>query len=560
MPGPFRRLLPSLIVLATLLIAACGASSGQGSSLAKDQTLTIPNVGVEDLLTLDPATVTDLNSAAAVGMIYSGLVSLDTKTLQVKPDLAQTLPTVANGGITNNGTTYTFKIKPNIKFSNGDPVDASVLAYSIDRALDPKIKAPYSTFYLGAIKGATDRNDPTKSVKTIIGTGPDAGLVVVDPTTLQINLSQPIAYFLDALTYSTSFAVDPKIAADNPATLDPTWTDHAVGTGPFELQSWQHRVQANFVPNPNWYGQKLTLTKVIMPFVKDTQTAYTTYKAKQYDVSGFGGNIVSSANFQDAQSLPNNQLSAGPSLTINYLATNWNVAPFDKPEVRQAFAMAVDRDALAKQTLKGSVQATDHIVPEGMPGYFAGLKGIPFSAQGAKAELQKAYPDVSKMPQVTLTYNSATPDNEAVARQLQSNFSTYLGVTVNLKSETFDNEVTDIQTFKTQFYMIQWIADYPDAQDWLSGQFTADSLNNDQNFRNPQFDQLATQADVDQTPAHRLSTYNQMEELAVDNVAWIPFDQQKNTYLVEPWVKGFSIDAGGLTPDDVWSGVTIQQH
>jgi oligopeptide transport system substrate-binding protein len=559
----FRFLRSSSIALALIaitLLAACGANNSQGGQLAKAQVFTIANAGTEELATLDPATVTDLNSAAAVNMLFAGLVSLDAQTLSVKADLAQQLPTTQNGGITNNGLTYTFKIRSDAKFSNGDPIDAHALAYSIDRSLNPKVNAPYATFYLGAIKGAADRN--AGKIPTIIGTDSNAGLVVVDPTTLQINLSQPIAYFLDALTYETSFAVDPNEAAANPSSssFTPTWTDHPVTSGPFMLDSWQHKVEATFVPNPNWYGKKLTLTKVIMPFVKDTGTAYTSYKAKQFDADAFGGNIVTSDNFPDAQALPNHQLVAGPELTINYISTNWKVAPFDNPHVRKAFAMAVDRKTIADQTLKGSVIATDHIVPEGMPGYFPGLQGVPFNPQGAKAELAQAFPDVSKMPKITLTYNTGTPDNAAVARQMQSDFQTYLGVSIQLNGETFNQEVSDIQTFKNQFYMIQWIADYPDAQDWLSGQFTTTSQNNDQNFTDPNFDTLAAKADVDQDPTDRLNLYHQMEELAVDKQAWIPFDQPKNTYLVEPWVKGYVLDAGGLTPDDVWANVQILQH
>ncbi len=557
------RMLFCLTLVSLTLLAACGKTSGQNQALAKNQTLTIANSGISEIATLDPALVTDLNSASVVSMAFAGLVGLDATTLAVKADLAQDLPSVANGGITNGGLTYTFHLKPNLKFSNGDPIDASVIAYSVDRSLNPKLGAPYATFYLGAIKGANDRF--AGKIPTIIGApGSSAGIVVVDPTTIQFNLTSPIAYFLDALTYSTAFAVDPLQVNADPSNKAYTakWTDSPDTSGPFMVDQWQHNVQISLVPNPNWYGKKLTLTKVTQVFVAEPNTAYSSYKTNQYDIDGYGGAAISSDNYQDAQSLPNGQLQQTPYLSINYVATNWNVAPFTNPTVRKAFAEAIDRQTIANQTLKGSVIPSDHIVPQGMPGYFAGLKGIPFNPQQAKTDLQSVYPDLSKFPQVTLTYPK-TSDNDKIAAKMQADFEAYLGLSSNqikIFGEDFNKLVSDVQTFKLQFYILAWIADYPDAQDWLSGQFTSTSANNDQNARIPGFDQQAAKADVDQNQTERLSIYNQMEEEAVDNVAWIPFSQSKNLYVVEPYVHGFTIDGGGLTPDDVWANVYITQH
>ncbi len=557
------RILASTAMVVMALLAACGATSTGGAKLAANQTLIIANTGISEIASMDPATVTDLNSAGAESLVFSGLVGLDANTLALKADLASELPTVANGGITNGGSTYTFHLKPNLKFSNGDPVDASVMAYSIDRALDPKVNSPYATFYLGAIKGANDRF--SGKVKTIIGTaGSGTGLVVVDPSTLQINLSSPIAYFLDALTYSTSFAVDPLQLTANPSSSQFTakWTDNPIGTGPFMVQSWQHNVQISFVPNPNWYETKTKLTKVVEVFVSEPNTAYASYKTAQYDVDGYGGAAISSATYADAKSLPNNQLTETPYLAIAYVGMNWNIAPFNNVKVRQAFFESMDRDTINNVTLAGSAISSDHIVPKGMPGYFAGLKDVQFSPTQAKADLQSVFPDLTKFPQVTLEYPK-TSDNDKIALELQKEWTTYLGLTTNqirINGVDFNKIVSDVQTFKLPFYILAWIADYPDAQDWLSGQFTSTSANNDQNARIPGFDAQAAQADVDTNPTERLGIYNQMEQEAIDTVAWAPFSQSKNLYVSQPYVHGFVIDAGGLTPDDVWANVYITQH
>ncbi len=552
MAFPTRRTIVSMLLGMVALLSACGSTTATSAApkLAANQTLTLPNVGVSEISTFDPALPSDLNSAEAIQLTFSGLVTLDPKTLNVVADMAQDVPSVANGEITNNGSTYTFKLKPGLKFSDGNPVTASDFAFSIDRSLDPRLKSNVATVYLGAIKGAMDRYAGTNGVTTIIGTG----VVVVDPSTLQINLAQPVAYFLEAMTYSTSFAVEQS----NASFTNAKWTDTAVGTGPFMLKEWVHSDHMTFVPNPNWYGAKSKITQITMPFIKDTEVAYKSYKAKELDMDGLGATITS-ADYADAKALPSHQLQEGPYLETNYISPNWNVAPFNNQAVRQAFAYATDRDTIAKTVLKDSVYSSDHIVPNGMPGYFAGLQGLAFNPTKAKQLLTSVYPDPTKVPAITLTYPDVG-DNKAIALELQSEYTQYLGVTIQLNGEDFNKLVNDVYGNNLQFYMLAWIADYPDPQDWLSLQFTKGAPNNTMNFNDPNFDALTNKADVEQNQATRFTEYNQAEELAVDEVAWIPFSQSKNTYVVQPWVSGFTVDAGGLIPDSVWANVYVTQH
>ncbi len=528
---------------ALLLAAALGivlGGCGNTTTSAAKQVLTYANIGTQDIKTLDPAKVTDLSSSQAIELVFSGLVSLDPKTLKVVPDIA------TNWDVSEQGKRYTFHLKSGVKFSNGDPADASAFAYSIDRALDPATKSLVASLYLGHIQGATDRN--AGKIPTIIGTG----VVVIDPLTLQINLVSPVSYFLEALSYPTSWAVDKQVVQQ----YGERWYDgHAIGTGPFTLKSWQHKVKLTFLQNPNWYGKKLSLTEIDMPMIADTSTAFKSFQAKELDID----NGVDSADYSIAKALGPKSFFESPFLSIGYLAPNSAMAPFNNLTVRQAFAEAVDRDTIANQVLNGFVYPTDHIVPKGMPGYFDGLKGLPFNPKDAKAKLTSVYSDVSKMPTVTLEYPKIA-DNDKVAAKLQQDFQTYLGVHINLNPVDFEQLISDVYTYKVQFYFLGWIADYPDPQDWTSIQFVKGSANNTMNFEDPQVDQLTAQADVEQDQAKRFALYNQAEELAVDEVAWIPFNQGKNIYVFQPWVKGFVQSAGGLTPDLVWPNVSIAAH
>jgi len=535
-----------LIFMGALAIILAGCGNSGTSNLASNQKFNFPNIGTADVKTLDPGLIGDLSSAQALQLISNGLVTLDINTLEIKPDLASSWETSADG------KTWTFHIRPGLKFSNGDPLTASDFAYSIDRAFDPSIdgKSGTASYYLGIndvpnIVGGDDRVHG--KIPTIIGTGVKA----VNDTTLQINLLHPAAFFLDQLTYPVSYVVDKKVVQQYGSNW---WDGHFVGSGPYILKSWQHKVQLTFVPNPNWWGTKQTLTEIDMPMIVDPNTAWNRFQAKEADVSG-----VPVADYPIAQKLGPKEFFEGPQLSIQYLSLNNTVAPFDNLTVRQAFAEAVDRDSIASGVWSNTVIPSDHIVPQGMPGYYANLKGLPFNVQDAKTKLASVYPDVTKIPAITIEYPKGSSDEDKMMAKIVQDWATYLGVHANLNPVDFGQLLNDLPTNKVQAYQIGWIGDYPDPQDWLDLVITG-SPNNNMGFSNPDVDSKVTQADSASDLNSRTPLYNQAEEIAIDNVAWVPLFQSKTIYVFQKYVKGFAFDSEGLTPDIAWSNVQILSH
>lgn len=543
-----------LIGALALILSGCG-STPTTSNLATKQVLVYPVVASQDVKTLDPALVTDLYSAQALSLSAAGLVTLDPKTLEVKPDLA------SSWDVSSDGLTYTFHIRPNLKFSNGDPLGAQDFAYAIDRAFTPAIfgKSYTPDYYLGGqgginagIVGGEDRGNG--KIDTMIG--PGKGLEVVDATTLKIRVTSAALWFLAALTYPVSYPVDKKVVdqfGDN------WWDGHFTGAGPFLIDSFQHKVKLVFKQNPNWWGTKPTLTEVDMPIIADSTTSWNNFQAKQVDISP-----VPAADYTLAKGLGSSQFFEGPALSVGYVAPNSKVAPFDNVTVRQAFAESVDRNKLANQILNGAAIPSDHIIPNGIPGFNANLKGLPFDPADAKAKLLSVYPDVTKMPAVTLEYSkSVTADKEFAA--MQQDWQTYLGVHVNLNAVDFGqllNDVTSKNTagiYPVQFYALGWIADYPDPQDFMDLVISSSS-NNTMNFSNADVDRLVKQGDSGLDANGRYSAYQQAEEIAVQQVAWIPTTQAKNIYVFQKYVSGFTQDAQGTTPDIAWPDVKILQH
>jgi oligopeptide transport system substrate-binding protein len=538
-----------LLGLVSIILAGCGTKNSSGPNLAANQVLRLANIGTQDIHTTDPAQPTDLNSAQAITLMYTGLVKLDPATLEVKPDIA------SGWQVTNGGMTYTFHLRSGIKFSNGDPVTAQDFAYTLDRTSDPCLQpgpSPVAPTYMGDIVGFNDRYNAKctspASAPSLIG----KGVVALDDTTLQINLDKPIGFFLDQLTYSTAYVVDKNIINQD----GDNWSDqHSAGTGPFMLKSWQHNSKLVFVPNPNWYGTKSKLTEIDMPEFQLQSTAFQAFQGKQIDVDNF----IDSSGYPIAKNGGKSKqwnFFEGPYLAINYITGNDKIPPFDNVAVRQAFAETVDRDTISNQVLGGLTISSDHIIPKGMPGYNPSLKGLPFDPNDAKQKLLLAYPDLSKLPPITFEYNKGT-DADKVAAQMKQDWQKYLGVNVTLNAVDFEKLVTDVLTNQVQFYGLAWIADYPDPQDWTTLQFTTYGLYDNMNFDDPKIDDLVKQADVEQDQAKRYQLYNQVEELAVQEEAWAPYSQYKNVYVYQNNVHGYVLDAGGLTPPDVWANVYI---
>src|SRR6266568_7032454 len=346
------------------LLAACGGSTttppttGNGTpALSSQQVLRFPNVGISDSASLDPALGPDANTGQIVSMLYSGLVRSDIN-LNVVPDQA-------TWEVSADNKVFTFHIKPGITFSDGTPVTAQTYVYTLTRALLPEVKSGIATFFEGAIVGASNVN--AGKTKTL------AGVKALDDATLQITLTHATPYFLAVLTNSLYFPLNKSII-DQFGQGD--WPNHVagmgVGTGPFMVKEWDHKVKIVLVPNPHYYGAKTKLSEVEMYFVSDPSTAFRSYQAGQYD---FIWNITPDDQ-QVAMSLPG--FVRKSLLQSDLLFFHNKMPPFDNAAVRQAFAYAINKPALVHAVFRDAVIPAPTIIPPGMPGYQPDYPGIPF--------------------------------------------------------------------------------------------------------------------------------------------------------------------------------------
>ncbi len=563
-------ILPTFLCLLSMLIVACGGGgtgNGNGVQKAADNKQVYvdpaPVAGLSDIKTWDPALSSDTASTFAVDCVFTGLVQLDDN-LNVVGELAQTW------SVGPDGKTYTFKLKPNLTFSDGTPLTSKDVAYSIDRALQPATKSGTAGAYLALIKDS-DKLLAGK-IKTIIGDS----VTTPDDNTVIIVANTKAAYFLDALTYQDSYVIEKKLIdqygskfADH---LSPT---SGGGSGPWVVNKYVRGQEIDFVPNPHYYGKKPQLKELRVPFYKDQNTLYKAYQTGAVDITG-----VPSAQLAAAKQLTN-EFSTTPQLAEFYYSMNYLVKPFDNIKVRQAFALALNKDQIAHNIYKDTVVATNHIVPKGMPGYFAGLKGPDGTTSTAgnvtKAKqlftegLQEDGMTASSLPTITVVVaSSGSADARSEFAAVQQMWQSALGVTIKIRDEDFNQLLTDTTNMINNpkglaFYWLGWIADYPDAQDWTSLQFGNGVPNNYMNYgQNKSADasvQQATQQQLTAADANtenastRATQYNTAEQQLVNDVVWIPMYQSTAQRLRKPCVVGVVNNAEGLVNPESWSNI-----
>jgi oligopeptide transport system substrate-binding protein len=568
------RLLPLFLCCLAVLLVACSIGGGGGGPQAKKlvkapaskQVYTVPQVGVTDITTLDPALVmaADQPSLSAIQMLYTGLVQLDDK-MQVEPQLAQ------SWNASSDGLTWTFHLRQHMKFSDGTPLTSADVAYSIDRALQPSTKSPVAPIYLSLIR------DSDKLLGGFTSTLINDSLLTPDPNTLIINLRKKAPYFLSMLTYPCSFVVEKRLID----TYKTSFTAHLTeggSSGPFKVSQYIPGKEIDFTPNTSYYGPRPQLQKVVFPFYQQPDVAYHNYLTGQLDTTG----VPVSTFTADKKRKDFYQI---PQLWVNYYTMNYLAKPFDNIHIRQAFALAIDKTAIAKNVWNGTVLPTNHIVPQGMPGYNPSLTGpdgtqsLKGNATKAKALLQQGMKEegignIAQMPTIKLSYVTGQSNfDKEIAAMIQM-WQKVLGVTVTPDPLDYNTLLTQV-TLATgnanglQMWGLTWVAEYPDPQDWLTRQFDRGVPNNNANYgqntssdvaQQQQTQQQLENADSNSNQNARFKAYQQAEQQLVNDVAWMPIEQVTTTFLRQPTVVGIVDNPMNIVPPNDWANIYIGQY
>ncbi|MCE5258821.1 MAG: peptide ABC transporter substrate-binding protein [Chloroflexi bacterium] len=467
--------------------------------------------------TLDPAMVQDSTSAEYVVHLYSGLVTLNNK-LEIVPDLAE------RWELSADGKTYTFTLNSAAVFQDGRQVTSADVVYSLERACSPELASPVAVSYLGDIVGVAEF--AAGQAEHISGlTAPDAHTVV-------ITIDAPKAYFLAKLTYPSALVVDREQVEQG----QDNWQLQPNGSGPFILEAidTDHIVLAR---NERYYGRKPALAKV--EFLMGGGDPMTMYENDQLDIVGVSADEIE--RVLDPANPLNAELYSSPELSVQYLAMDTTKPPFDDRAVRQALAMAIDRDKIAELVLLETASAAKGILPPGMPGFDPALEGLPYDPQRARELLAESrYGAPGALPEIVLAISGTSGYIDGETRAILYMLETNLGITVTVEQVAWEDFLNDMNQQVYQIYNSGWIADYPDPQNFLDLLFHSGSSQNHMGYANPQVDALLEQARIAASSEERYALYQQAEKIIVEDAVWIPLTHGIDYSLAKPYVHGFS--------------------
>jgi oligopeptide transport system substrate-binding protein len=525
-----QKVLPFLLAVVLCVLAAGCPALLTASSSTDAGTL---NLYGGDPITLDPAVVGEATSGEYVMSIFSGLACLGDD-LQPAPDIAR------DWQVSGDGLTYTFYLRDDAKFQDGRAVEAGDFKYAWERACNPATGSRTAATYLGDIVGVAD---------VLAGkTAEISGVQVIDDATLRVTIDAPKSYFLSKLTYPTAFVVDKSNVEEGSG-----WWRQPNGTGPFRLKSWDAGSQLVLEKNALYYGAAAKLDRVVFYL---SGMPMNMYETGQIDVVSVGADYIDRVT--DKSGSFASQLAASPELSFGYIGFNMTEPPFDDANVRRAFSRAVDKDKIISLVLRDLVQRADGILPPGIPGYNEELAGLGYDVAAAKELIAASkYGSAANLPPITITVSGVggtiSQDLEAIIDQWRTN----LGVEVAVRQLESNWFIYHLKEEKDQLYYLGWIADYPHPQDFLDILFRTGEANNAGEYSSAEVDRLLDEAAVATDSARSLALYGQVEQMLVDDAACLPLWFGENTYLVKPYVEGYSLNAMGMAP---LNKVTVKAH
>jgi len=517
--------------------------------LAGDQTLSFPVA--EDLSDLDPALVADPEDVDILRNVFSGLYRFDDHLKEV-PDLADGQPTISADGLE-----YTFKVRATARFSNGDPLTATDVQYSWNRAAGRQ--GDYAALFSLIAGYPAVAAGRTSSM---------SGLSVADPQTLQVTLLRPASYFLAEVALWPFWVVDRNVIAsagedawfNYPATL--------VGSGPFRMIARTPGQAMDFAPVPDWYGGKTgALKRVHIQIVADPGAQVSQYESGLFSLIGYGRQSLAPAQATRYAADPtlSKELALVPLGVTYWIGFNLKTGIFagvaGGRTARHAFSQAIDRKALEEAVcnLKTScVEATGGVVSRGLAGYIGdgADHNVKFDAQAARAEYQAWDPTGAKVKGLAYVYDS-DPFNKAVCANLRLQWKNNLGVDVRcaeIDRKTFFDQRNSLCAFP--LFRQSWAADYDHPQNWFDYLFVTGAPSSGSCYSNPTL--AAAVRDADRAaPGASLAPYLNAGRTLVDDAVFGGLLYGVQQYLVHPYVKGAG---GSALYDNGWTSVRILAH
>ncbi|MDU5110403.1 MAG: peptide ABC transporter substrate-binding protein [Clostridium sp.] len=523
-------------ICAVALTLALGMSVFAGCGSSNSDAL-IYNLG-EDPETIDPTLNTSSGAGSIIDNAFEGLMRLDENEKAV-PGVASSVDESADGLV------YTFHLREDAKWSDGQGVTAKDFEYSWVRALNKETAAEYA-YQLFYIKNGQKFNEGK-------ATRDELGIKVIDDYTLEVTLEAPTAYFKELTAFTTYMPLREDIVSADPEgwALDPATY---VSNGPFKLVQWDIKDQLVFEKNEEyWNADAIKLPGVVFKLVTDQNTAYASLKAGDFDM---------------VDTVPPAEIAAGqeeglvtiyPNLATYMLVLNvgkQSTLPEDvkkalnDPKVRRALAISIDRKAIVENVTKSGQVPAYSYVPKGILNeegkdfadkeYYDANKA---NVEEAKKLLAEAgYPNGEGLPTLEFMYNTEG-DHKLVAQAIQQDWAK-LGVNVELVNQEWKVFLNTRQEGQYEIARHGWSGDYVDPMTFLDLWLTGGG-NNDAGYSNAEYDALVNQAKAEGDQAKRWELMRQAEDILMEDMPIIPLYYYTKVKAAKPEVKGVRVSTLG---------------
>jgi oligopeptide transport system substrate-binding protein len=454
-------------------------------------------------------------------MVWRGLYHL-TPDQKVAPSMAASDPQVSADGLT-----YTIKLKPDLKWSDGQPLDAQDFVLGFQRTCSPDV-AGYYQYYLFVVTGCEAFADKKGEAGAI-------GIRAVDATTLEIKLDKQKPTFHSILALWMTFPV-PKHLVKAPGAPWPGPLEN-VYNGPFMPKAYTEKSSMELVPNPHWSGkEKPKVEKIVLRYVEDDATSNNAYRSGELDIAR-----ANTPQLDVLQSeFPKELVSYRAAVTIG-LQFQMENPILAKKEVRLALSQALDRDTITKVVYKGAHSpTTSWMLPE-RSGAKQGAydSAIGFNPQKAKENLAKAgYADGKGFPKLSLVATDSAA-NKALGEFVQAEWKKHLGIEIAL--EFVDPQTRSARFNNSQFEILfgGWGEDYPDPENWMLGLWETGGGNNKTKTSVKEIDDLLAKARSNLNDEQRRQQYRDAEKILVEGVYGIaPTWNHQRHFLVKPHING----------------------
>ncbi|OTA20639.1 periplasmic murein peptide-binding protein precursor [Xenorhabdus beddingii] len=522
-------LLPSVLLMAGLSFSVSAAHIPAGIQLDPRQELV--RQLKDEPASLDPIKSFGLTEAQVLRDLFEGLVNQDAH--------GQVIPGVAIGWKTTDNKTWIFTLRQDARWSNGDNVTASDFVYSWQRLVNPANASSFSWFAaLAGIQNAQQIIDSKLPPEKL-------GVEAIGPYTLKVSLDRPVPYFP---SMTTNFSLYP-VNQQSVEKYGNDWTrvGHLTGNGAFILTGRVVNEKIVLKPNPNyWDNPKTVLKKVTFMPINQESHATQRYLAGDLDITeSFPKNRYQKL----LRELPG-QVFTPDQLGTYYYAFNTKRAPTNDVRVRQALAMTIDRNLIAKKVVGTGEKPAWRLTPDVTAGFRPEKSQQEALTQQelderAKALLKAAGYGPENPLKISLLYNSLE-NNQRIAIAVSSEWKKKLGVEVKLVNQEWKTYVDNRNTGNFDVVRASWTGDYNEPSSFLS-LLTSTHSGNIAKFHNADYDALLNAASHETDDIARNRAYNQAERVLAEQVPIVPIYQYTNGRLIKPWLKGYPI----TNPEDV---------